>query len=88
MIDFTGKRVLVRSAGAGVHYGDFVAKEGEEVHLKNSRRIWSWQGALSLSEIVSQGVDLKASKISVPVDEIVVNGVKETLSLMPKCNLP
>lgn len=83
-----GTRVLVRTYSAGVHFGDFVAKEGHEVHLKNARRLWNWVGALSLSEVASVGVDIKSSKISVPVDEIYLMQAVEIIPISKKSTLP
>ena len=63
------KLVIVRTYSAGVHFGELVSKKGKEVTLINSRRIWYWNGACSLSQLaVSGGSD--DSKISVPVQEI------------------
>ena len=63
------KLVLVRAYSAGVHFGELVSKKGKEVVLKNSRRVWYWDGACSLSQLaVSGGND--NSKISVTVPEI------------------
>jgi hypothetical protein len=54
-----GKKVIVRTYSAGVHYGEIVAKEGAEVILKNARRLYYWKtvnGGISLSEIANHGV--------------------------------
>jgi hypothetical protein len=83
-----GKKVLVRAGSAGVHYGTLIERSGQEVHLQKARRIWSWNGALSLSEIAKDGVDLKTSKISVPVDDIILTTTIEILGIKEKCNLP
>lgn len=83
-----GTRVLVRTMGAGVHFGELVSREGQEVHLKNSRRLWSWSGALSLSEVASKGVILSSSKISVPVDEIILPTMIELIPISKASNLP
>ena len=88
MINQDGKRVLVRANSAGAHYGTLVHRDGQEVHLTDARRIWNWNGALSLSEIAAKGVDLKNSKISERVDEIVLPTAIEILTIMPACNLP
>ena len=69
---FEGKKVIVRTYSAGVHYGELVEKEGQDVLLKNSRRIWYWKGAFTLSEIAVKGLDTKASKLSVVVPEIML----------------
>ena len=82
------KRVLIRTYSAGVHFGELVKREGQEVHLKNARRLWSWTGALSLSEVASKGVELKNSKISVPVEEIILTQATEIISISATSNLP
>ena len=61
------KPVLVRTYSAGVHFGYLVSREGKEVALERSRRIWSWQGANTLSEIATCGLDTKRSRVAVPV---------------------
>ena len=40
-----GDYVLVRTRNAGVHVGEFVARELLSVTLTNARRIWRWSGA-------------------------------------------
>lgn len=83
-----GKFVLVRTYSAGVHFGTLVEKNGKEITLKNGRRLWSWNGALSLSEIATNGIDIKNSKISVPVDEIILTEATEIIIVSKKSNLP
>ena len=83
-----GSRVLVRTNNAGVHYGTLESREGQEIHLSNARRIWSWQGALSLSEIASKGLDVKNSKLSVPVEEIILPTSIEVIAISQVSNLP
>jgi hypothetical protein len=48
--------VIVRTYSAGVHAGTLVSRKGKEVVLKNSRRLWYWDGAASLSELAMRGV--------------------------------
>ena len=83
-----GKLVLVRTLGAGVHYGVLLEKNGQEVHLKDARRLWNWNGALSLSEVAMKGVTLNSSKISIPVDEIVLPTAIEIIPISKNSNLP
>jgi hypothetical protein len=61
------KPVIVRTYSAGVHFGYLVHREGKEVTLERSRRIWRWSGANTLSEIANHGVDVVNSKIAEPV---------------------
>ena len=83
-----GDFVLIRTYSAGVHFGTLIKKEGKEVTLSNARRLWSWSGALSLSEIASKGIDLKNSKVSVPVEEIILTEATEIIRVSEKSNLP
>src|SRR5512133_3357102 len=51
-----GTYVIVRCRDAGVHAGEFIAHPAARtVVLKNSRRLWYWSGAASLSELAVYG---------------------------------
>lgn len=82
------KFVLVRTYSAGVHFGTVISREGQEIHLSNARRLWSWGGALSLSEVASKGIDLNNSKVSVPVEEIILTQAIEIIPISQLSNLP
>ena len=51
--------VMIRTYSAGVHYGYLHKKEstlsGIEVELVQARRVWSWSGAASLSQLAMEG---------------------------------
>lgn len=83
-----GAKVLIRTYSAGVHFGTLQSRNGQEVHLKNARRLWSWSGALSLSEVASTGVNINSSKISVPVSDIILTQAIEIIPISEKSNLP
>lgn len=54
-----GRRCLVRTYSAGVHIGDVesVSADGMQVHLKDSLRLWKWEGGgLSLSSVANNGI--------------------------------
>ena len=72
--------VLIRTYSAGVHFGALESRHGKEVVLANARRLWSWAGACSLSQVAVDGVDLKNSKISVVVPEITLT---EAIEIIP-----
>jgi hypothetical protein len=72
------KCVVVRSHLAGVHFGRLVRREGDRVVLREARRAWSWQGALSVSELAVRGPG-KGSKICVTVARVVVFGAIEII---------
>lgn len=76
-----GKQVIVRTYSAGVHYGTLASREGKEVLLHNSRRIWYWDGAASLSQLATDGVSRPDNcKFSVPVAEILLT---EAIEIIP-----
>lgn len=58
-MEVIGKKVIIRASHAGVFFG--TVKEvndtaaGREVVLNNSRRIWYWDGAASLSQLATEG---------------------------------
>jgi hypothetical protein len=75
---FIGKKVIIRTFSAGVHYGELAEKDGKEVILKNARRLWYWKttnGGISLSEVANAGVH-KDSKVCAPVDAIWLEAVE------------
>ena len=50
------KYVIVRTYSAGVFAGYLESRNGQEVVLKNARRLWYWSGANSLSDLAVNGV--------------------------------
>ena len=68
-----GKKVIIRGDRSGVEYGTLVAQEGQEVTLKNARRIWYWDGAASLSQLAKDGTSKPSNcKFTVYVDSITI----------------
>ncbi len=51
-----GQYVIVRARDAGVHAGEYVSHSGREVVIRNSRRLWRWWSAFTLSELALTGV--------------------------------
>jgi hypothetical protein len=73
-----GPYVVIRTYSAGVHVGELIKRTGKEVALANARRIWSWQGALSLSEISQTGIT--GGKVSCVVPSIELT---EAIEIIP-----
>ena len=72
----TGKPVIVRTYSAGAHFGYLVSRDGKEVTLTGSRRIWRWYGAWTLSEIATAGLDEKKSRVAAPVDIVLTEAIE------------
>ena len=74
--------VLIRSQNAGVHVGRLYERVGDVVTLVDSRRIWYWQGAFTLSEMSQKGVENpQECKFSIAVPTITILGVIEIIPL-------
>lgn len=72
--------VIIRSANAGVFAGNLVSLKDGTATMKNSRRIWYWSGAASLSEMSQHGVSNPTQcKFPCEVPSHVVLGVCEVL---------
>jgi len=57
-----GLQCIIRTYAAGVFFGTVVAREGQDVVLRDARRIWSWEGAFTLSAVAVYGI--KKGKLS------------------------
>ena len=70
------KPVIVRTYSAGAHFGYLVKRDGKEVTLERSRRLWRWFGAWTLSEVATSGVDVSKSKIGAPVNLVLTEAIE------------
>lgn len=67
------KHYIIRCDRSGVFFGQIEHREGQEVTIKNCRRLWFWAGAASLSQLAKEGVKQpKECKFTVTVDELTV----------------
>lgn len=72
-MNYINKKVIVRGDRSGVFYGTLVAQNGQEVELKNCRRLWYWSGAASISQLAKDGVkNPETCKFTVSVDEMLI----------------
>lgn len=79
--------VITRSYYAGVHAGYMVHKKGEEVILKDCRRLWKW-GAFTLSELAENGTTCpEECRFSCINSKIYLNEVKEIIECSGKGKL-
>lgn len=74
--------VVVRTYSAGVHCGELTAQDGKEVTLEKARRIWSWEGAFTLSAVATAGVGA-GSRLSVEVPRIDITEAIEVIQTTP-----
>lgn len=76
-----GDYVIVRAYSAGVFAGTLVRGKGQEVVLKDARRLWYWDGAASLSQLAMEGVSKPQNcKFPCEVKEVLILGAIEILA--------
>ena len=80
------KYVLIRSKESGVHIGylktEMFTESGKVVVLLNTRRVWYWSGAASISQLALEGTkNPNDCKITVELAENEIVGVIETIPL-------
>jgi len=82
---FIGKVVMVRTYSAGVHFGTLVSKHKQNVVLKDSRRVWYWACACSLSQLAMDGDQkLDSCKIAMSVNNIELDQAIEVIPMTEK----
>lgn len=71
---------IVRCQGAGVFMAQVVERKGTEAKLKDSRRLWYWSGAASLSQLAVEGTQKPGEcKFPIAMPEQEVTGVLEVI---------
>lgn len=82
---FVGRYCLARCYAAGVHAGEVVSVQGENVILKNSIRLWSWKAkdGIALSGVAQNGIK-PDSKIDSLNPEIYLSDVCELIPVSEK----
>lgn len=79
------KYCIVRTYSAGVFAGYVETRSGQEVVMRNARRIWYWDGAASLSQLAMDGTSKPDNcKFPCPVDRVELLNVIEILDCTEK----
>jgi len=74
--------VMIRTYSAGVHYGYLKRRDGKEVELLKSKRVFSWSGACSLSQLAVEGSKCKENcKIAMEVPSIILTEAIEVIPM-------
>ena len=73
-----GKKCIIRTYSAGVWFGEVVEKSGNEVIVKNARRMWQWWAAesISLSGVALYGIKPEKSKIAPAVESVWLEAIE------------
>jgi len=76
-----GDYVVVRTLSAGVHAGYLKSRDGKEVVLTDTRRLWYWEGAATLSQIAGTGITKpEECNFPAPIAEITLT---EAIEIIP-----
>ena len=79
------KYQIVRTYSAGVFVGFVESRNGQEVVMRNARRLWYWDGAASLSELAQRGTSKPQNcRFPVAVDRVELLNVIEILDVTPE----
>src|SRR3990167_5936522 len=73
-----GKKVIIRTYSAGVWFGTLLEKSGNEVVLKDARRMWRWwtKESISLSAVANFGINQDKSKIAPAVSLVWIKAIE------------
>ena len=73
-----GKMVIIRTYSAGVWFGELEQKSGNEVILKDARRMYRWCAAesISLSAVAIHGIKRDESKICEAVCKVWLEAIE------------
>ena len=75
-----GKYVILRADRAGVFFGKFEEKNGQEVKLSDVRKLWSWEGANAVEQLALEGTKKPDDcQFTVTVDEMVIDGAIQVI---------
>ena len=76
---------IIRADRAGVFFGQIESRNGDEVTMRNVRRIWYWDGANSISQLAVDGTAKpKNCKFTVTVEQMTILGVIEIIPCTEK----
>jgi len=82
---FIGKVCMFRTYSAGVHFGELVEMQDKKAIVKDSRRVYYWEGACSLSQLSNDGSkNISSCKIAQSLDEILLTEVIEVIPMRSK----
>lgn len=73
MTDLRGRYVIIRGAQSGVFAGVLIDQDDHKVELADCRRIWSWAGAATVSQIALEGVKKPEDcRFTVTVEQLLI----------------
>ena len=84
-INMENKYYIIRGDRSGVFFGQIAGRNGQEVKLRNVRKLWYWEGACAVEQLAVDGVtNLSSCKFTVVVPEMVVTDAIQILPCSDK----
>lgn len=77
------QKYIIRCDRAGVFYAKVAKRDGSEAELTDARRIYTWRGAATLSQLANEGCSPQ-SQLTVTVKSMTVLGVIELIPCSEK----
>lgn len=73
-----GKKVIIRTYAAGVWFGTLEQKDGNEVIIRDARRMWRWwaKESVSLSAVSIHGIKQEKSKIAESIETVWLEAIE------------
>lgn len=79
------KYYIIRGDRSGVFFGQIAGRNGQEVELRNVRKLWYWDGACAVEQLAVEGVKRSNEcKFTVVVPEMVVTDAIQILPCSDK----
>ena len=74
------KYYIIRGDRSGVFFGQIAERNGQEVELRNVRKLWYWTGACAVEQLAVDGVASPGNcKFTVVVPEMVITDATQIL---------
>lgn len=85
MVNYIGKKVLIRGIQSGVYFGELVSRDKQEVEMKNVRNLWKWNGANTLLDLAENGIKkVSDCRFSNFVDSLILTDICEVVPCSDK----
>ena len=85
-INMENKYYIIRGDRSGVFFGQIASRNGQEVELRNVRKLWYWEGACAVEQLAVDGVtkSQRECKFTVVVPEMIVTDAIQILPCSDK----
>lgn len=86
-INMDNKYYIIRGDRSGVFFGQITSRSGQEVKLRNVRKLWYWDGACAVEQLAVDGVTKPNDcKFTVVVPEMIVTDAIQILPSSDKAS--